>query len=392
MSRLTHHPLVGSFSLYLHIPYCDSKCPYCDFNSYAVKRWPEPDYVAALVAEMRAAALDPAWRDATLQTIFFGGGTPSLFAPASIAALLDAVRDIWRFDNPDIEVTLEANPGTVDRAKLRGFRDAGVNRVSFGVQSFHPAHLAKLGRIHSAAQAIEAIGAARQAGFNNLNLDLIFGVPGQTVDEWRADLDTAVALAPDHISAYGLTFEEGTAFFAQKRSGRLRPVAEEIEVAMFTCTRSVLAERGYAAYEISNFAQPGRACAHNLNYWRAGAYLGVGAGAHSFAQQPIPGRRWGNEKSPVRYMERSRGEGHARATEETLSDEQARGEFVFLGLRCSDGISAAAFARRFGIDFPAAFPHADVLVREGLLECAEGNWRLTERGLILADSVFASFL
>jgi oxygen-independent coproporphyrinogen-3 oxidase len=383
---------VTPFSLYLHIPYCDSKCPYCDFNSYAVKRWPERDYVAALVAELRTAAAQPIWRDQTIQTIFFGGGTPSLFAPESIAALLDAARSLWRFADANIEITLEANPGTVDGAKLRRLRAAGINRISFGVQSFHPDHLAKLGRIHSAAQAIEAIAAARDGGFANLNLDLIFGVPGQTLEEWSADLDTAVALQPEHISAYGLTYEEGTAFYAQQRSGRLRPIAEEIEVAMFTRTRTVLAAAGYAAYEISNFAQPGRACAHNLNYWRAGAYLGVGAGAHSFSAVPVPGCRWGNEKSPPRYIERARREGHARVSEERLTDVQARGEFVFLGLRCSDGVAAAAFRRRFGIEFPQAFAHAEVYVREGLLELVDAHWRLTPRGLLLADSVFASFL
>jgi oxygen-independent coproporphyrinogen-3 oxidase len=383
---------VAPFSLYLHIPYCDSKCPYCDFNSYAVKRWPERDYCAALIAELRAAAAQPAWRDGTVQTIFFGGGTPSLFAPESIAAVLDAARACWGFAAAEIEITLEANPGTVDRARLRGFRAAGVNRVSFGVQSFHPTHLARLGRIHSAAQAIEAIGAARAAGFANLNLDLIFAVPGQTLDEWQADLETAVGLAPEHISAYGLTYEEGTAFHAQRRSGRLAPVAEEIEVAMFTHTRAELAAHGYAAYEISNFARPGRACAHNLNYWRAGAYLGVGAGAHSFAATPAPGRRWGNEKPPARYIERVRAAGHARASEETLSAAQARGEFVFLGLRCRDGFAADGFARRFGVELAGAFPHADAFVRDGLLECVAGRWRLTERGLLFADSVFATFL
>jgi oxygen-independent coproporphyrinogen III oxidase len=389
---VAHHPAVAEFSVYLHIPYCDSKCPYCDFNSYAAKRWPERDYVAALIAELRAAAAQVTWRDGTVGTIFFGGGTPSLFAPDSIATLLEAVRGCWRQSAPDIEITMEANPGTVDRAKLQGFRGAGINRISFGVQSFHPAHLAKLGRIHSAAQAIEAIGAARKAGFANLNLDLIFGVPGQSVDEWAADLDTAIGLAPDHISAYGLTYEEGTAFYAQKRSGRLQPVAEEIEIAMFNYTRKALAGAGYAAYEISNFAQPGRACAHNLNYWRAGPYLGVGAGAHSFASQPAPGRRWGNEKQPARYIESARRDGHARVSEEPLSDAQARGEFVFLGLRCSDGFAAAAFTRRFGSEFTRAFAHADAFVRDGLLECADGRWRLTERGLLLADSVFATFL
>ncbi len=387
-----HHLGVAPFSLYLHIPYCDSKCPYCDFNSYAVKRWPEPEYAAALIAEMRAAAARPEWVDGAIATIFFGGGTPSLFAPATIGAVLDAARELWPWTAPELEVTLECNPGTVDAEKLRGFRAAGVTRISFGVQSFHPTHLARLGRIHSAAQAIDAIGAARAAGFDNLSFDLIFAVPGQTPEEWEADLATAIALAPDHISAYNLTFEEGTAFHAQRRSGAIAPVHEEAEVAMFTRTRSVLTAAGYAPYEISNFARPGRACAHNLNYWRAGAYLGVGAGAHSYAARPAPGGRWGNEKSPSRYLERVGADGHARASEEHLTVEQARGEFVFLNLRCSDGFAAADFTTRFGLDVATAFPHLAALTRDGVLEHAADRWRLTARGLLHADSVFATFL
>lgn len=380
-----------AFSLYLHIPYCDSKCPYCDFNSYAAKRWPERAYAAALIAELGAAAAEPAWAAGTIGTIFFGGGTPSLFAPETIADLLAAARRLWPVE-AGAEITLEANPGTVDEAKLRGLRAAGVNRISFGVQSFHDPHLRTLGRIHSAAEAVAALGAARAAGFDNLNLDLIFAVPGQTAGQWEADLETAVGLAPDHISAYGLTYEEGTAFHAQRRSGALTPLPEEAEVAMFTRTRAILAAHGYAAYEISNFARPGRECAHNLNYWRAGAYLGVGAGAHSFAPAPAPGRRWGNDKSPVRYIERATATGAARASEEQLSGAQARGEFVFLALRCRDGFAVADFSARFGADPTAAFPHLVALERDGLLEHAADRWRLTARGLLVADSVFATFL
>jgi oxygen-independent coproporphyrinogen-3 oxidase len=386
-----HDRGVTAFSLYLHIPYCDSKCPYCDFNSYAAKQWPERAYADALIAEMAAAAAQPAWTGRVVQTIFFGGGTPSLFAPATIAELLATVRRLWPVAD-GAETTLEANPGTVDVAKLRGLRAAGINRISFGVQSFHDQHLKTLGRIHNAATAVAAIGAARAAGFDNLNLDLIFAVPGQTGEEWEADLATAVALAPEHISAYGLTYEEGTAFHAQRRSGALKPLAEEAEVSMFTRTRAVLAAHGYEAYEISNFARGGRVCAHNLNYWRAGAYLGVGAGAHSFADQPAPGRRWGNEKSPVRYIDRATARGDARASEELLTPEQARGEFAFLGLRCSDGFAVADFAARFGCDPATAFPHLAGLARDGLLRLADGRCRLTERGLLVADSVFATFL
>ena len=380
------------FSLYIHIPYCDSKCPYCDFNSYAVKQWPERDYCRALSAEMTAAAAQPAWRDGAVQSIFFGGGTPSLFAPASIAALLDAAGALWPRSAPQIEITLEANPGTVDAAALRGFAAAGVNRVSFGVQSFQPRHLAQLGRIHSAAQAVDALTAAHQAGFDDVNLDLMFAIPGQTLAEWEADLATAVDLRPTHISAYNLTYEEGTPFGAWRRGGRLVPVPEEAEVAMFTRARTLLGARGYARYEISNYALPGRECAHNLNYWRAGAYLGLGAGAHSFAPAATGGRRWSNQRNPALYIERVSGVGQARVSEETLSPEQARGEVAFLGLRCRDGFEANSFARRFGIDVWTAFPHLEGLRRDGLIECVDGWWRLTDRGVLFGDTIFATFL
>jgi oxygen-independent coproporphyrinogen III oxidase len=389
---VAHHHRVRPFSLYIHIPYCDAKCPYCDFNSYAVKHWPESEYRDALIAELRASAALPAWREGAVHTVFFGGGTPSLFAPETIAALLDAAFQLWPRAAPRIEVTLEANPGTVDLAKLRGFAAAGVSRMSFGVQSFEPRHLAQLGRIHGPAEAIEAVTGARSAGFDAVSLDLMFAIPGQTQEEWEADVTLAVALRPHHISAYGLTYEAGTAFATWRRSGALVPVPEEAEVAMFVRTRALLGAHGYAQYEISNYALPGCECAHNLNYWRAGPYLGVGAGAHSFARSVDPGRRWSNEKSPGRYIERVREVGHARVSEETLSLEEARGEFVFLGLRCRAGVDGDEFERRFGVDFTRTFPHADAFVRDGYLEHAAGWWRLTERGMIYADSIFATFL
>ena len=380
------------FSLYVHVPYCDSKCPYCDFNSYAAKRWPEEAYVGALIAEMaHYAALDP-WRDGAVGTIFFGGGTPSLFAPASIRRVLEAVERAWPAPTDvERETTMEANPGTVDLGRLAGFAAAGVNRISFGVQSFDDRHLARLGRIHDARQAKQAIRLAREAGFANLNLDLIFAVPGQSLAEWESDLRTAISLAPDHVSAYHLTFEEATPFEAMRRKGEIQPLAEEIEVAMFTRTREILAAAGYDAYEISNFAPPGRECRHNLNYWRSGDYLGIGAGAHSFARSRDAGRRWSNQKLPATYIERASATGEARVFEESLRSEQSRGEFVFLGLRLTQGFAAADFEARFGADFLAAFPHAAAFERDGLLERIADHWRLTDRGLLLADSVFATF-
>jgi oxygen-independent coproporphyrinogen-3 oxidase len=384
-------PTVQPFALYVHIPYCDSKCPYCDFNSYAAKQWPEQEYVAALIAEMRSAAERAPWCDGEVQTVFFGGGTPSLFAPESIATVLDAAAALWP-RAADVEITLEANPGTVDVAKLRGFAAAGINRLSFGVQSFQPAHLARLGRIHSAAQAAAAIHHAREAGFRNVNLDLMFGIPGQTFAEWDADLACAIALRPEHVSAYNLTYEPGTPFGAWHRAGALLPVPEEAEVAMLARTRAVLGAHGYAQYEISNYAQPGRECAHNLNYWRAGAYLGIGAGAYSFAAVPSSGCRWGNEKSPPRYIERVAQDRHARVSEDQLTAEQARGEFVFLGLRCRAGFESDEFVRRFGLDFRTAYPHVDAFVRDGYLALERGAWQLTERGLPFADTLFATFV
>ncbi|MBI4516240.1 MAG: radical SAM family heme chaperone HemW [Deltaproteobacteria bacterium] len=287
---------------------------------------------------------------------------------------------------------MEANPGTVTLASLRGLRAAGVNRISFGVQSFNPRQLARLGRIHDANEAVAAIALARAAGFDNVSLDLIFALPDQTLAEWEADLRAAVTLLPDHISAYNLTYESGTAFFAQRAQGQLRPAPEEVEAAMFTRTQELLDAAGYSHYEISNFARRGRECRHNLNYWRGGAYLGIGAGAHSFAHAPAPGKRWSNENDPTLFLQRVAASGHARVFEEDLSQSQACGEFVFLGLRLRAGFDAAAFEERFGLEFLAAFPHAARLQRDGLLARAGSCWQLTDRGLMVADSVFATFM
>jgi oxygen-independent coproporphyrinogen-3 oxidase len=220
-----------------------------------------------------------------------------------------------------------------------------------------------------------------------VNLDLIFAVPGQTLEEWESDLAVATGLAPDHISAYNLTYEEGTPFDSMRRKGEIGPLPEEIEVAMFTRTREIFAAAGYAPYEISNFARPGRECRHNLNYWQSGEYLGVGAGAHSFAI----GRRWSDEKSPVAYLAKVGANGHARAFEEALTAEQSRGEFIFLGLRLASGFEEKRFRDLFGLDFLSAFPHAAALRTDGLLDTVGDHWRLSPRGLLLADTIFATF-
>ncbi len=384
------------FSLYLHIPYCVAKCPYCDFNSYAAAEWPEQRYVGALSAELAHYAALPEWHEGEIQTIFFGGGTPSLFAGASIGAVLDTAARYWRL-SANVEVTLEANPGTVSPERLRDLRAAGVNRMSFGVQSFHARHLQTLGRIHSADDAVAAVGWARDAGFARVSLDLIYALPEQTLAEWEHDLTRACELQPEHVSAYNLTYEEGTAFHQWRAQGRLHQLPEEMEIALFTGTQEILAGAGYEQYEISNYSRPGEACRHNLNYWHSGSYLGVGAGAHSYWQAPHQtagenGYRWSNHKSPVQYITACEGDGHARATHEVLDVRQSRGEFVFLGLRCLDGFAADTFHRRFGADLTEVFPHAIGLRDDELLTCRDGRWHLTARGLLLADSVFATFL
>jgi oxygen-independent coproporphyrinogen-3 oxidase len=379
------------FSLYVHIPYCERKCPYCDFNSHGGTSWPEARYTAALTRELAHYAARPPWAGDAIATVFLGGGTPSLFAPASIGRILDAAAGAFGLA-ADAEITLEANPGTVSLETLQGFRRAGVTRLSFGIQSLHDRHLATLGRIHSAAAAVTAVELARRAGFEAINTDFIFGVPGQTVAEWDADLQAALALDPGHISAYNLTYEEGTAFHAWRAAGRLVPAREEDELEMFRLARARLGAAGYEAYEISNHARPGRACRHNLTYWRRQPYLGIGAGAHSFAAVPGHGRRWSNERQPDRYIARCEARDEARVAVEECTRPQAMGEFMFLGLRLARGIAVDEFARAFGTGPEQAYPALQRFAAEGYLEQTGSRLRLTATGLLMADSVFATFV
>lgn len=378
------------FALYLHLPWCEAKCPYCDFNSYAATAWPEDAYADALLAELRMRIAEPAWRARSVATVFFGGGTPSLFAPATIGRLLDGIAAACTLAG-DVEITLEANPGTVERARLTGFRRAGVNRLSFGIQSFQPSLLVTLGRIHDADDARAAIVAARAAGFDNLNLDLIFAVPGQERATWEADVAEALAYAPEHVSAYGLTYEPSTPFHTLRTRGHLTPVGEDDELWMYEHTRATLAAAGFEQYEISNFARPGRAARHNQCYWRGVDYLGLGAGAHSYTRAPGWGRRWSNERIPARYLAGIEG-GDAVAGSEALSFDAAAGEFLFLGLRERAGIDPLAFRARFGRTLEDVHPEIAGFRADGLLEERAGRLRLSERGLLVADAIFACFL
>jgi oxygen-independent coproporphyrinogen-3 oxidase len=384
-------------ALYVHIPYCLAKCPYCDFNSYAARVWPEDAYADALLAELAHATREGVFPRGTATSIFFGGGTPSLFAARTIARLLDgAARELTLAG--DVEITLEANPGTVDEERLAGFVAAGVNRLSFGIQSFRPELLLALGRRHSVKDSLRALHAARAAGVRNLSLDLIYAVPGQSLDDCAADLARAVEIAPEHVSAYNLTYEKGTALYRDLQEGRVDPAPEELEVAMFHLVRDRLARRGYAQYEISNYAQHGREARHNQAYWRGTPYLGLGAGAHSFVPRDASaegstsyGTRWDTLRDPNRYMEAIRATGFAIASREELTRAQAMGEACWLGLRERRGVDLDCFAARFATPLRDAFPHVEQLLADGLVEWHERHLRLTTQGLLVADSVFASF-
>ncbi len=376
------------FGLYLHIPFCLARCGYCDFNTYLHDPELAGAYVETLRAEIAAWGARPALRGRPAATVFLGGGTPSLLPAEAVAAILDAVRAAFP-PSPGAEVTLEANPGTVDRAKLAGFRAAGVNRLSLGVQAFQERLLRVAGRNHTAEAARRAVADARAAGFTNLSLDLIFALPGQTLDDWAASLDEAVALGPEHVSAYGLTYEEGTPFHRDRRAGRLRPVDEETEAAMFDLGIARLTAAGYEHYEISSFARRSRRSAHNQIYWRCGDYLGLGAGAHSC----LGGRRFHNHRLPHDYIAAVRRNGSAEAGAEELTPRQRLGEAMVLGLRLREGVDLEAVAAGFtpwGIS-----PDARALERlegAGLVERIGPRLRLTDRGVRLANEVFVALV
>jgi oxygen-independent coproporphyrinogen-3 oxidase len=382
-----------AFSVYIHLPYCIRKCLYCDFNTYADAAFPEGAYAEALLRELRFAAASPAWKSRKVGTLFFGGGTPSLFSPETIESLIESVDGLFGFTDAP-EITLEANPGSLEGGgtdKLAAFRRAGVNRLSIGVQSFEPRHLRYLGRVHGPAESEAAVVSAREAGFDNLSCDLIFAVPGQTLREWERDLARLVRHAPEHVSTYSLTYEPGTALTSRLKAGKLRPADEEVERAMYELSIETLAAAGYRQYEISNFARPGREAQHNLSYWTWRDYLGAGAGAHGFSRRGGGAEPWGeryaNLKLPQRYMDA--GEGGWADSRELIGRTSAMAEFVMLGLRLIDGFATEAFEATFGCEVASAFEDYDRLGKDGFIATEAGRVKLTSEGLMLADSVIS---
>jgi len=382
------------FSLYVHIPYCVSKCPYCDFNSHVVPDIPEANYTEALILELNHYARMNHWRGRSVQTIFFGGGTPSTFQPSSIARILESANVLFPIDS-DCEITLEANPGTVESANFAGYRSFGVNRISVGVQSFQPHLLKFLGRVHSADEAVKALHVIGDAGFENFSLDLIYANPGQTLRDLENDLDTALGFQSPHLSAYNLTIEEGTPFHHEYRSGRISLLSEDQEIAMGELIERRLSDAGLQRYEISNYARPGFHSRHNVNYWQSGDYLGIGAGAHSHkrvANDGIYGRRWWNEKNPARYMNKISESGQAVTDAEESDLTRATGEYMFSGLRLTEGVSLKAFSARFGNNMLELYPAISGWISEGLMERHGDRLRLTQRGLMVANSIFVHFV
>ncbi len=376
-------------SIYIHIPFCSRKCSYCDFNSYDTPEISPVDYVELLLGELKATAAEFALQPAP--TLYFGGGTPSLLAPGQIARLVAAVRNSCGLA-ADAEVTLEANPGTLSRESLAGYLAAGVNRLSIGVQSFDDAKLRLLGRIHSAEEARAAITMARLAGFSNIGIDLMHSLPGQTLAEWQLTLNEAIAMRPEHISAYGLTAEEGTPFAAMVAQGSMLLPDEELAAEMFELTAGLLQQAGYEYYEISNFARSGFRSRHNQVYWERGNYLGIGAGAHSFVRTPGYGLRWENPAKLTDYAAVVK-EGRERADAAPVSRSEAMAEYFFLGLRLMAGVDLGRFKDEFGVDATAAFPLVvERQIGRGLLIMGGGRLRLTQRGLLLANRVMLEFV
>jgi putative oxygen-independent coproporphyrinogen III oxidase len=373
------------FGVYVHWPFCLSKCPYCDFNSHVRHAdIDEARFVRAFTAEIAATAERIPRREAA--SIFFGGGTPSLMQPATVGAILDAIARHWTLAR-DVEVTLEANPTSVEATRFRGYRTAGVNRVSLGVQALDDGALAALGRLHSAEEALAAVAIAR-AAFPRYSFDLIYARPGQTVTAWRGELARAIAQAADHLSLYQLTIEPDTPFATLRAAGKLAIPDDDTARALYDVTQDVCGAHGLPAYEISNHARPGGECRHNLVYWRYGEYAGIGPGAHG--RLDVGGRRraTATEKNPERWLALVEAHGHGLVVDDTLMRAEEADELLLMGLRLAEGIELQRYADRAGK--PLDPDRIADLVQGGLVETTpEGRLRVTAAGFPLLDAVVA---
>ncbi|MCS6831667.1 MAG: radical SAM family heme chaperone HemW [Armatimonadota bacterium] len=371
-------------SIYVHIPFCARRCEYCDFNTYAWRGNIVRDTLEAICEHIRVADAE----GVVVPTIFFGGGTPTFPEPELVIRILDAIRS--RFNvSTDAEISIEANPGTVDRSRFAVLRQAGFNRLSLGVQSFDDRLLQALGRIHSSREAICSYEAARAAGFENINIDLMFALPDQTLRQWQHTLRTAIGLQPEHFSCYALTVEPRTPFYTMYRRGQLNLPDEDTDLRMYLYTIRALTRAGYEHYEISNFAKPGYRCRHNIVYWRNEQYLGFGPGAVSYRN----GVRWKCLSNPRRYVQAVRDGLSLVEEEEQLACEQSLGETLMLMLRTRDGVDVRTVQERYGVNLLQRYANQlNRLRRLRLLEVTPDRWRITRKGLPIANTICAEFL
>ena len=373
--------------VYVHIPYCLTKCPYCDFNSYGTNgNFPEDDYVRALEREIESSRGIIEGKE--INTVFFGGGTPSLLKPGSVGMVMEKLASIASF-SPKVEVSLEVNPRTADREKLVSLMRVGVNRISVGVQSFSQRKLDFYGRFTTPDDCVRALVDVRDAGFHNYNLDLIYGSSQETREEFEEDIRTALRFSPTHISAYCLTIEPGTEFATLRRKGKLSVPDDSVLVGFMRSAREILEAEGYGNYEVSNFARRGYECRHNLIYWNCHDYLGVGAGAHSHISCGGEGwgRRWSNVRNPELYIKRVAGDGNAVCVSYDLSRTTALEDTLLMGLRLSDGIGIEDVKKRFGCEPDAS--GLEYLESDGFILTDGGRLRLTAKGRVFTDELVA---
>ena len=375
-----------NLALYLHIPYCLHKCGYCDFNSHPENREESTHYVEALLQELKnySATL----KNSSVPTIFVGGGTPTILPPSQLKKILDTVRQSFDL-TADCEITIEANPATIKQETFQEIRAAGYNRISIGVQSFDEKELLLLERVHSVEEIHSTVQRARSAKFENLSMDLMFGLPDQTVEKWQSHLNQAIAKNPDHLSTYNLTIEPATAFFKLHAKGKICLPDEDIQLEMYETTIQILEQAGYPQYEISNFSKPGRESQHNINYWNNGEYLGVGAGASSY----LSGERFKNINLPSQYIREINNKGIAVDSRERLEPLEAMGETLMLGLRLLKGISIDVFENRFQVSFEKVYGKVvESLLHQKLITFNQKRIALSRKGLFLADSVILKFM
>lgn len=377
---------MNSIGLYLHIPFCKQKCLYCDFPSFVGKEVQMEAYTKALIEEIRQRGKELRGRE--VRSVFFGGGTPTALPIPLLEQLMEAVFANWEV-RADAEITTEANPGTLDGRMAAALKQMGFNRLSMGVQAWQNRLLRELGRIHSREVFLENYQAVREAGFTNVNVDLMFALPQQSMADWQETVRQIVALEPEHISAYSLILEEGTPFYERYEKGLLQPAEEELDREMYHWAVDYFAEQGYGQYEISNFAKEGKQSLHNRIYWQAEEYLGMGLGAHSF----LDGERFHTPYVLEDYIAAKGQLSLLKEETERITEQDAWAEFMFLGLRLTEGVTFQRFRERFGRDMEEIYgEQLQELVREELLERDAAGIRLTRRGIDVSNVVFEKFL